>query len=253
MIDDNVMEKFVLVPEVCPVVPMTSAAEPTLLAALSEVHSPVVLAGGGGGLLWHTPGQWGYATDTVRVSVLQVVGSELLAFFAGKVASDVVGLSVGPSCLRVDSEETLPALLDERSVMSCTVLGVILDGGPIEGPPVLEPIEHSFLEKSLDGGDACSGTDRAFGSGDDPGRWTYGGGEGAVLEPLEHLVLEKSLDGGPMEGMTVLEPLEHLVLEIALDGELIEDLSVLEPLEHSVLEMTLDGGPIESGVRRQSL
>ena len=47
VVDDNVMEKFVLVPEVCPVVSMTSAAEPTFLPALSEVYSPVVLAGGG--------------------------------------------------------------------------------------------------------------------------------------------------------------------------------------------------------------
>ena len=47
---DAEMEKFFLVPEVCPVVSMTSAA-------LSEVYSPVVLARGGG-LLWHTPWQW---------------------------------------------------------------------------------------------------------------------------------------------------------------------------------------------------
>ena len=51
-------------------------------------------------------------SDTARVSVLPVVGSELPAVFVGKVALDVVGLSVGPSCLRVDSEGTLPALLD---------------------------------------------------------------------------------------------------------------------------------------------
>ena len=43
---DVVMEKFVLVPEVCPVGSMTSAAEPTFLPALSEVYSPVFLAGG---------------------------------------------------------------------------------------------------------------------------------------------------------------------------------------------------------------
>ena len=47
VVDDMVMEKFVLVPEVCPVGSMTSAAEPTFLPALLEVYSPVVLAGGG--------------------------------------------------------------------------------------------------------------------------------------------------------------------------------------------------------------
>ena len=52
----------------------------------------------------------------------------------------------------MDSEETLPALLDERSVMSCTDLGLILDGGPMEGAPVLEPFEHSVLVMTLDGG-----------------------------------------------------------------------------------------------------
>ena len=48
VLDDVIMEKFVLVPEVCPVGSMTSAAEPTFLSALSEVYSPLFLAGGGG-------------------------------------------------------------------------------------------------------------------------------------------------------------------------------------------------------------
>ena len=37
----EVMEKFVLFPEVCPVGSMTSAAGPTFLPPLSEVYSPV--------------------------------------------------------------------------------------------------------------------------------------------------------------------------------------------------------------------
>ena len=41
VVDDMVMEKFVLVPELCPIVSMTSAAEPTFWPALSEVYSPV--------------------------------------------------------------------------------------------------------------------------------------------------------------------------------------------------------------------
>ena len=43
------MERFVLVPEVCPVVSMTSTVARMLGPALSEEYSPVVLAGGGGG------------------------------------------------------------------------------------------------------------------------------------------------------------------------------------------------------------
>ena len=49
VLDDIVMKKFVLVPEVCPVGSMTSAAEPTFLPALSEVYSPVVFFSRGGG------------------------------------------------------------------------------------------------------------------------------------------------------------------------------------------------------------
>ena len=106
--------------------------------------------------------------------------------------------------------------LDERSVMSFTYLGVTLDGGPMEGAPVLEPIEHSVLEKPLDG--------RPM--------------EGmSVLEPLEHSVLVMALDGGHMEGTPVLEPIEHSVRGKPLDGGPMEGMSVLEPLEHSVLVM----------------
>ena len=46
VLDDVVMVKLVLVPEVCPVGSMTSAEEPTFLPASSEVYSPVFLAGG---------------------------------------------------------------------------------------------------------------------------------------------------------------------------------------------------------------
>ena len=48
------MEKFVLVPEACPVVSMTSTVVRTFGPPLSEEYSPVVLAGGR--LLRHTPG-----------------------------------------------------------------------------------------------------------------------------------------------------------------------------------------------------
>ena len=51
----------------------------------------------------------------------------------------------------MDSEETLPALQDKRSVMSFFNLDAALDGRPMEGVPVLEPLEHSVLEMALDG------------------------------------------------------------------------------------------------------
>ena len=52
------MERFVLVPEACPFVSMTSTVARTFGPALSEEYSPVVLAGGGGRLLRHTPWSW---------------------------------------------------------------------------------------------------------------------------------------------------------------------------------------------------
>ena len=106
VLDDVVMEKFVLVLEVCPVGSMTSATEPTFLTALSEVYSPVFLAGGGGGVVAAANPLAVVESDTVRVSVLPmesdtarasalpVVGIEVPALYFGKVALDSVGLRV---------------------------------------------------------------------------------------------------------------------------------------------------------------
>ena len=93
-------------------------------------------------------------SDTARVSALPVVGVEVPAVYFGKVALDSVGLMVGPSCLRLDPEETLSALLDERGVTSDVDLGVTSDGGPMVG---------------------ATGIDRTFGSGNGPRRSTCGG------------------------------------------------------------------------------
>ena len=104
-----------------------------------------------------------------------------------------------------------------------SVLEKPLDGGPMEGMAVLEPLEHSVLVTNLNDGPV----------------------EGApVLEPIENSVLEKPLDGEPMKKMSVLEPLEHSVLLTARNGGPMEGAPVLEPIEHSVLEKPLDGGPL---------
>ena len=60
VVDDMMMKKFVVVPEVSPIGSMTSAAEPTFLPALSEVYSLVVLAGGGGSCCGNPPGGDGF-------------------------------------------------------------------------------------------------------------------------------------------------------------------------------------------------
>ena len=210
----------------CPVGYMTSAAELMFLPALFEVYSSVCLAGGGGGSCCGKPPGGGgvrYSAsvcqaETARVSALPVVGIEVPAVYFGKVALDSVGLSVGPSCLRLDMEETLPALLDERGVTNDVHLGVTPDGGPMEGAPILEPLEHSVLEKSLVGGF----TERA-----------------PVLEPLEHSVLGGTPDGGFTEGAPVLEPLEHSVPEKALDDRPMVGFAAQDPLEHSVLDVDM--------------
>ena len=83
------------------------------------------------------------------MSVLPVAGCKFPAGFFGKVALDVVGLGVGPPCLRVDSEETLLTLMDERAQLVRAAPGVTPEDGSEEGAPVLELIEHSVLGKSL--------------------------------------------------------------------------------------------------------
>ena len=100
----------------------------------------------------------------------------------------------------------------------------------MEGAPVLEPLEHSVLEMSLDG-------------------WvdlgvTLDGGpmEGApVLEPLEHSVLEKSLNGGPLVEMSALVPVGHSVPDVALVGGdcLLFRMTKSDPLVHSGLSVTV--------------
>ena len=122
----------------------------------------------------------------------------------------------------MDPEDTLPALLDERSVMSCVDLGVTVDGGPMEGVPVLEPLEHSVLEIALD---------------------VELIEDLSVLEPLEHSVLEVARYGRPMTGISVLEPLEHSVPDVTLvwgDCSLIR-MTVSDPLEHSGWDGYLEG------------
>ena len=67
----------------------------------------------------------------------------------GKVALDVVGLGVGPPCLRMDSEETLLTLMDERAQLVRAALGITPVDRSEEGAPVLELIGHSVLGKPL--------------------------------------------------------------------------------------------------------
>ena len=61
----------------------------------------------------------------------------------------MVGLGVGPPCLRVDSEEALLTLMDERAQLARAAPGVVPVDSSEEGAPVLELIRHSVLGKPL--------------------------------------------------------------------------------------------------------
>ena len=115
VVTEEWMDRFVMNPVECPSVSSTSAVARTFGPAVSEEYSPVFFAGGGGGrLLIHTP--WLSLCQIQREylsCLLPVVSSR--PFFWGKVAFDVGGLGVGPPCLRVDSEETLLTVIDERA------------------------------------------------------------------------------------------------------------------------------------------
>ena len=88
-------------------------------------------------------------SDTALVSVLPVAGCKFPAVFWGKVAFDVVGLGVGPPCLRVDSEETLLTVIDERAQLARAAPGVTPVDSSEEGAPVPELIKLSVLGEPL--------------------------------------------------------------------------------------------------------
>ena len=88
-------------------------------------------------------------SDTARVSVLPVDGCKFPAVFLGKVAFDVVGLGVGLPCLRVDSEETLLTLTDERAQLARAAPGVTPVDSSEKGASVRELIGPSVLGEPL--------------------------------------------------------------------------------------------------------
>ena len=88
------------------------------------------------------------------------------------------------------------------------------DGGPMEDISVLEPLEHSVLEVSLEGGDSLIV-------------------EVALSDPLEHSGVDRAAD--VVSGWLLPEPLEHSVLVVPQevgDGS-VADITVLDPLDHS--------------------
>ena len=141
------MDRFILDLVECLSVSRTSAVARTFGPAVSEEYSPVVFAGGGGEVADAYP-LVVVESDTARVSVLPVAGCKFPAVFLGKVALDVVGLDVGPPCLRVDSEETLLTLIEERAQLARAAPGVTPVDSSEEGAPVRELIRPSVQGES---------------------------------------------------------------------------------------------------------
>ena len=77
------------------------------------------------------------------LSCLLPVGSSR-PFFLGMVAFDLVGLGDGQSCLRVDSEEILLTLTDERAQLARAAPGVTPVDNSEKGAPVRELILPQF-------------------------------------------------------------------------------------------------------------
>ena len=61
----------------------------------------------------------------------------------------MVGLGIGPPCLRVDSEETLLTVIDERAQLARAAPGVTPADSYEEGAPVRELIQLSVLGEPL--------------------------------------------------------------------------------------------------------
>ena len=88
-------------------------------------------------------------SNAAQVSVLPVASWKFQAVFLGKVAFDLVGLGDGPLCLRVDSEEILLTLTDERAQLARAAPGVTPVDSSEKGAPVCELILPSVLGEPL--------------------------------------------------------------------------------------------------------
>ena len=146
VVTEEWMDRFVIDLVECPSLSRTSAVARTFGPAVSEEYSPVVFAGGEVADAFPLVV---VKSDTARVSVLPVAGCKFPAVFLGKVAFDVVGLGVGPPCLRVDSEETLLTVIEKRAQLARAAPGVTPVDSSEEGAPVPELIQLSVLGEPL--------------------------------------------------------------------------------------------------------
>ena len=166
VVTEKWMDRFVLDLVECPSISRTSEVARMFGPCLRSIPLLFLRGGGGGGAVAdvyplvvvesdtaHVSGLQLVESDTAQVSVLQLVGSDTArvsvlpvagckfpAVFWGKVAFNVVGLGVGPPCLRVHSEETLLTLTDERAQLARAAPGVTPEDSSEKGAPVRELI-----------------------------------------------------------------------------------------------------------------
>ena len=119
------------------------------------------------------------------------------------------------SAVDIEGEPLIISTDGERSAVALDpIVAPRKGGGLMKEMSVLEPLEHSVLGLSLEGGDVCRD-------------------EVVRLHPLEHSGVDWSAD--LMEGTSGLEPLEHSVPKVPLDegGQSIGSQTVSDPLERA--------------------
>ena len=158
------------------------------------------------------PQPWvGQQPSSILPDVPAVAGIQFSA--VAEVHSSAVDDEGDPSVVRT-SRQRSAVVLDPMAASR-------QDCGPMDHLSVLEPLEHSVLELSLEGGDS---------SVDDV----------AVPNPLVHSGVGEAAD--VLSAMSVPEPLEHSVLEMPLevgDGS-VGRMTGPDPLEHSGISVHAD-------------
>ena len=124
--------------------------------------------------------------DFAGTNIPAIAGTRFLS--VAEVHSSAVDIEGEPSIMCTDGQRS--------AVVLDPIVAPRKDGGLMKEMSVLEPLEHSVLGLSLEGGDVCR--DEVVG-----------------LHPLEHAGVDRSAN--LMEGTSVLEPLEHSVPKVPLD------------------------------------
>ena len=161
------------------------------------------------------------AAEAGAAALADIAGAVAPVDFAGTNVPAVAGMKFS-AVAEVHSsdidDEGDPSVVRTSRQRSAVILDPMAaprkDGGPMEEISVLEPLEHSVLEVSLEGGDSLLV-------------------DVAMPDPLEHSGVGRAAD--VVLELLVAEPLEHSVLVVSLEvgNGLVDNMAVLDPLEHA--------------------